>query len=179
MQFNKGHRNAGTRRRSAMGLVEVMISLAIAATLLTAAAAAFTASARAVEANDTFFRASQAARVSLNQILTEVRRSWSVDVVSANQINMETHDLRDRSYVYDSTTQTLKLVTNDVTTDPDYTLCNNVTTHAFSSDTVTDSNGISHTVRVSVTLVVKVGENSVRLTGSAAPRRKQHLGAAP
>lgn len=175
MQLTEKQLKARPARRSAMGLVEVMISLAIAATLLTAAAAAFTASARAVEANDTFFRASQAARVSLNQILTEIRRSWSVEVKSANQIDMETHDLQDRSYVYDSATQTLKLITNNSTTDPDYVLCNNVTSHTFSSDTVTDSNGISHTVRVSVTLVVKVGENSVRLTGSAAPRRKQHL----
>jgi prepilin-type N-terminal cleavage/methylation domain-containing protein len=179
MQLMKDHRSARASRRGGMGLVEVMISLAIAATLLTAAAAAFTASARAVEANDTFFRASQAARVSLNQILTEVRRSWSVDVSSPYKLDMETHDLRDRSYVYDATTQTLKLVTNDVTTDPDYTLCNNVTSQSFSEDTVTDSNGITHTVRVSVTLVIKVGENSVRLTGSAAPRRKQHLGTAP
>jgi type II secretory pathway pseudopilin PulG len=175
MPLTKNHRNASKTRRSAMGLVEVMISLAIAATLLTAAAAAFTASARAVEANDTFFRASQAARVSLNQILTEIRRSWSVQV-TANKIDMETHDLRDRSYIFDSTSSSLKLITNDVTTDPDYTLCNNVTSHTFTSDTVTDSNGITHTVRVSVTLTVKVGENSVRLSGSAAPRRKQHLG---
>lgn len=161
-----------TRRflRRGLSLIEVMISLAISAMLLTAVAAAFTASSDAIEVNDEFFRASQAARVSLNQILSEIRRCSSVSV-SANQIDMITSADDDRSYMCDTAAKTLKLRTNDITTDPDYTLCNAVTAHAFTADTKTDEAGITHVVRVSVTLTIQVGKNSVRLTGSAAPRR--------
>ena len=49
-----------------------MISLAISASLLTAIAAAFSASSQAIETNDQVFRAPQAARVTINQIITEV-----------------------------------------------------------------------------------------------------------
>ena len=160
--------------RRGLSLIEVMISLAISAMLLTAVAAAFTASSDAIEVNDEFFRASQAARVSLNQILTEVRRAHSINV-TADQIDMITFDSSDRSYMLDTVANTLKLRTNDIATDPDYTLCSNVTAHTFAADTETDSGGISHVVRVSVTLTVQVGKNSVRLTGSAAPRRMQGL----
>lgn len=164
------------RRRSGLSMVEVMISLAIATFLLTAAAAAFTASAQAVEQNDQFFRACQAARVALNQILVEVRRAHSVNV-TGNSIDMIAYDGTidgcDRSYVYDPSTQTLKLVTNDDVSDPDYTLCNTITDRTFSCDTATADNGTVHVVRVSVALEVQVGKNRIRLTGSAAPRRAQ------
>jgi len=162
------------RKRRGLSLIEVMISLAISAMLLTAVAAAFTASSDAIEINDQFFRASQSARVSLNQILSEIRRCNSVSV-SANQIDMITAADDDRSYIMVPASTTLKLRTNDITTDPDYTLCGSVTAHSFTADTKVDSAGISHVVRVSVTLTVQVGRNSVRLTGSAAPRRAMDI----
>lgn len=160
------------RRRRGLSIVEVLISLSITAMLLTAVTAAFSASASIVENNDEFFRASQAARVSMTQILTEIRRSHAVSV-TGSQIDMIASDGTDRSYAYDNTAQRLKLVTNDVTTDPDYTLASNVTSAAFAADTKTDQGGISHVVRVSVTLVIHVGGNEIRLSGSAAPRRVQ------
>lgn len=156
--------------RRGLGLIEVMISLAIAAMLLTAVSAAFTASASAVENNDQFFRASQAARVSLHQLLTEIRRSHAANV-SGDQIDLITHDGSDRSYIYDSANQRLMLRTNDTTTDPDYSLCTSLVGHDFSAETQTDEGGISHVIRVQVTLIVKVGPNEVRLSGAAAPRR--------
>ena len=61
-----------------LSIVEVMISLTISAFLLVAVAAAYNASANAVEMNDRFFRATQAGRVTLNQLLTEIRRADSV-----------------------------------------------------------------------------------------------------
>ena len=61
-----------------------MISLAITTMLLTAIAAAFHSSSQIIKENDEFFRATQAGRVCLNQILTEVRRS---DAIACTTIN--------------------------------------------------------------------------------------------
>ena len=161
------------KNRRGLSIVEVLISLGISALLLTAVAAAFSASADVVEANDQFFRASQAARVSLNQMLTEIRRAHAVAVPSTSKIDMITAASKDRSYVYNSTSKQLKLVTNDNISDPDYSLANNVTTCAFGSQTKVDQGGISRVVRVTITLEVAVGNNRLRLSGSAAPRREQ------
>ena len=170
--FSSKHRIKKSRR--GLSLAEVMISLAISAMLLTAVAAAFSASSEAIEQNDTFFRASQAARVSMTQILTEVRRANAVAVPGNNKsLSMITHDNKDRTYSFDSAAQKLKLITNDVLTDPDYTLASNCTSATFDVDTYTDAGGVKHVNRVAVTIVVKVDKNTIRLTGSAAPRKEQ------
>jgi len=162
------------KSRRGLSLAEVMISLAISAMLLTAVAAAFSASSEAIDQNDQFFRASQAARVSMTQILTEIRRANAVQVPGNNKsLSMITFDNKDRTYSYDSDAQKLKMITNDVLTDPDYTLASNCTSTTFDVDTMTDAGGIKHVVRVAVTIIVKVGSNTIRLTGSAAPRKEQ------
>jgi len=159
-------------QRPGLSLVEVMISLAIAALLLTGVAAAYSASASAIDMNDRFFRASQAARVSMHQLLTEIRRCQAVQVSSATQVDVITATDQDRSYRFDSTTGKLKLITNESTTDPDYTLASNVTSATFVADSEPDPNtGINRVVRVTITVTVKIGDNEVRLSGSAAPRR--------
>jgi prepilin-type N-terminal cleavage/methylation domain-containing protein len=162
------------KSRRGLSLAEVMISLAISAMLLTAVAAAFSASSDAIEINDQFFRASQAARVSMTQILTEIRRANAVQVPANNKsLSMLTHDGKDRTYSFDSAAQKLKMITNDVLTDPDYTLANNCTLATFDVDKYQDSGLIWHVNRVSVTIIVKVDKNTIRLTGSAAPRKEQ------
>ena len=135
---------------------------------------AFSASSDAIEINDQFFRASQAARVSMTQILTEIRRANAVQVPANNKsLSMLTHDGKDRTYSFDSAAQKLKMITNDVLTDPDYTLANNCTLATFDVDKYQDSGLIWHVNRVSVTIIVKVDKNTIRLTGSAAPRKEQ------
>src|SRR5205085_1077278 len=101
--------------RKGLSLAEVMISLAISAMLLTAVAAAFTASSEAIEQNDEFFRASQAARVSMNQILTECRRCKNVKWPGATStdLSMIGHDGNLRDYFYDATKKKLQLITSD------------------------------------------------------------------
>jgi len=156
------------KSRRGLSLAEVMISLAISAMLLTAVAAAFTASSDAIEQNDEFFRASQAARVSMNQILTEIRRCESVVVTStATDLSMNAHDGKLRDYVYDKAAKKLQLVTSNPLA-PNYTLASNCSDASFAYD----SKG-GKIVRVSVTVVVHVGKNTIRLTGSAAPRKAQ------
>src|SRR4051812_14624612 len=70
--------------RLGLSMAELLISLAISAMLLTAVAAAYSASASAIEMNDQFFRASNSARVSMNKILSELRKCKSADVGTDN-----------------------------------------------------------------------------------------------
>ena len=160
----------GSPRRG-LGLVECMISLAIAAMLLTAVAAAFKTSAEAISLNDQFFRATQAGRVSLNRILTQVRRG-SVDTHStSSNLHLITDTGQDLSYTYDSANKQLKLVTNSDTTDPDYVLARNVSQLSFGIQTGTDYAGHVCVSRVSLLITVTIGNNSVVLSGTGAPRR--------
>ena len=68
------------RRRRGLSLVETLISLAIVSMLLVAVGTAYQSAAAAISANDDFFRASQAARVSLGQVLAAIRKSAGCQV---------------------------------------------------------------------------------------------------
>ena len=194
MIASRTHRHPPARRptpgrRAGLSLVEAMIALVIAATLLTAVSAAFTSTAKAMEINDDFFRATQAARVSLVRMLAQVRcgvvnekNSSGVvfaDNTTLNYVNI-IYDViqpngtvlpKNVTYRYDSGTKKIIMVTNDSTTDPDYTLAQNVTDCKWVIGIGEDANNSKCVSQVSISIVVKVGDNSVRLSGSAAPRR--------
>jgi type II secretory pathway pseudopilin PulG len=137
-----------------------MISLAIMALLLTAVAASFMASASVIDVNDQFFRATQAARVSVNQIMSTLRQCKTVSVDSTSLDITTNTDTR--SYNYDATAKVLSLSVSDgmggFITQP---LAHNVGSVAFSTDGKT----------VSMLMRVDVGNNSITLSGSAMPRR--------
>src|SRR5213083_3082890 len=115
MKTNKRVSSSHSRRaRFGLSLVEVMISLAITSFLLVAVAAAYSASADAVEMNDRFFRATQAGRVTMNQLLTEIRRADSVQVFTdhidvirpqPSRLPKETF----RTFQYDAANKQMKL----------------------------------------------------------------------
>lgn len=167
-------------RYRGLSLVELMISLAISSMLLTAVAAAFHASTAAIEDNDKFFRASQAARVAMNQILTQLRRSDVIDVPVGNpasRIDFAGDDQIDRAFVYtpDATgtkgTLNLLIDKNGVITTAALARDVNV---AFYVDVVHPASGSGDYVeRVTVDMTTEVGNSVVHLTGSAAPRRVQ------
>jgi type II secretory pathway pseudopilin PulG len=161
-----------------LSLVEIMVSLAISAMLLTAAAVAFNVSSDVVQENEEFFRASQAARVSLHQMLTNIRRgsvnlaasgSNAVRLVTAPEGTQTVGD--DITYTYNSTTKTLMLVTNDNNSDADYPLASNVQSLSFDVEQGTDYNNAQCVSRVNIAIKVRVGTNEVTLSGSAAPRK--------
>jgi Tfp pilus assembly protein PilW len=165
------------RRAAGLSIVEVMISLTIAAMLLTAVAAAFTASSDVIEHNDQFFRACQAARVSMNLMLTQVRRAHSVDMVTTTDIDLKYPNPTDPtnaaaalsySYHYDAATQQIKFINN--ADGKEYRLAGNVVECRFDREMP----GTTIT-RVTISLRVQVGDNSIRLSGSAAPRKAQNL----
>lgn len=167
----------GGARRRGLSIIEMLISLAIAVTLLTAAAVAFNVSSTIIQSNDEFFRATQAARISLHQILTQIRRgsvnqTWDAQtlrLVTARNDDGSGED--DMTYKYLPANQKLMLVTNDDATDPDYVLASNVSAMTFDVEIGEDYTKAPCVVRVNVMVTVKVGKNVVTLSGSAAPRR--------
>ena len=183
--WRASRRGIGSRGLRARGLsiVEVMISLTISAFLLVAVAAAYNASADAVEMNDKFFRATQAGRVTMNQLLTEIRRADSVQVFTdhidiirpqPSRLPNETY----RSFSYDAAAKQMKLQIFYVSPpapapqSPKYTLARNVEAAMFGpAETQLDANNTLVVTRVPVQLVVRIGSNEVRLSGASGPRR--------
>ncbi|HEY7115575.1 MAG TPA: prepilin-type N-terminal cleavage/methylation domain-containing protein [Tepidisphaeraceae bacterium] len=184
------HRATDTRR--GLSLAEVMISLAITSMLLTAIAAAFSSSTTVIENNDRFFRATQSARVTLNQVLTEVRRADAIgdlDIFPGNDPTStkvsstlipiirpdETRPANEkmRFYEYDAVNKRVNLyfLRTDNTLSPRYPIATEVQSAPFSWDTGKDANNADCIARISVALDVKVGNNDIHLSGSTAPRR--------
>jgi hypothetical protein len=176
-------------------LSEVLISLAISATLLTAIGAAFNSSSAVIENNERFSRATQGGRVGLNQMLTEVRRSdaivdrdttvtagtqtFVVKGITANLLPIyrpaeaRVPGEMVRYYRYDPQAKQLLLsfVSDQGVVSVEHPLAEDVQSSPFSWDMGTDANNATCVARVAIALDVKVGTNHVRLSGSAAPRR--------
>ena len=152
--------------RAGLSLVEVMISLAISASLLGAVAAAFSASASSIEINDQFNRATQAARISVNQIMAEVRKAQVGDagtggLVADEQLEFTTESGVKRTYVFDHPTNSIMMTVHDPLDPQTVRLAGNIDTLRFST------NGDA----VCMVVTVKVGNNVSTLSGSAVPRR--------
>jgi len=147
-------------RRRGLGLVELLVSLAIAASLLTAVAAAYAATTSAIQMNDEFFRASQSARVSINQIMAEVRKCQS-GIVDTDSLEISNQAGVKRVYAFDSANDRLTLAFPDAVVPATYTLARNVDDVQFYTDGQT----------ISMIVTIEVGKNSVTLSGSAMPRR--------
>jgi prepilin-type N-terminal cleavage/methylation domain-containing protein len=167
--------------RRGLSLVEVMISLAITSMLLTAIAAAFQSSSQVIENNDQFFRATQSARVAINQMLTEVRRCDSIDDAHISTTLLpilrpaETRPAHEimRYYKYDAANQRIVIYFqyDDGTFSGEYPLAENIQNFPFTWDMGKDANNADCVSRVSIALDVKVSKNDILLSGSAAPRR--------
>ena len=184
------HPGSGPRRprplkRGGLSLVEVMISLAICASMLTAVGAAYNASARIITTNDDYYRASQAARITILQLEQGIRTCTSSmvgedatydgtsKVVTSNILRFTRPGPLPRRYTYDSTAKRLWLYNTDTVdpTTPQYTMARNVSSLTFTADMAPNpSNGFMRPVRITIDMIVTVGKDSVHLTGSAVPR---------
>jgi hypothetical protein len=140
-------------------VAECLITLAITASLLTAVGVAYSASSDAVKNNDEFFRASQAARVSVNQIVAEVRKCRS-GVVDDTTLELTTANGDVKTYALNSDTHKLTMTIDGVTP---------VTTNMASN--IKDVNFTTDGKTIALMVTVKVGNNAVTLSGSAIPRR--------
>jgi prepilin-type N-terminal cleavage/methylation domain-containing protein len=172
-------------RARGMSLPEVLISLTITAMLLSAVAAAYAASSSAISINDRFYRASQAARVSMAQILNMVRRCDSCQVggtydgvsttVSASYIGIIYKDqmtgaTRNATYqLAASPTNQLQLVQDSQT----HPLAHNITGLTFTADMAPDpgsASGAKVPVSITVDMTVTIGTEKIHVRGSAVPR---------
>jgi type II secretory pathway pseudopilin PulG len=147
------------RRCRGLSLIETLISLSICAMLLTAAGAAFQASNDAIRMNDEFFRASQAARVSVNQVMSEVRKCQS-GVVSDTSLELTTATGEKRTYDFHADTGQFTM-TIDGIVPVTALMARNVSNVRFDTDGRT----------MSMTVTVQIGTNQIVLNGSAIPRR--------
>ena len=181
LQMNRG--------RKGLSLPEAMISLAITAMLLVSVATAFSSASQAIEMNDTFFRCTQAARVSMDQLLGEIRNCDSLDMSTANTIKIirpapgsgpysRQATETERDFVYDSANKrlTLQIFYSGGTTSPVYELASNVAACAFGpADMGLDYNNAVIPIHVPITVTVTAGvgntTSSIVLSGSASPRR--------
>ena len=148
------------QRRRGLGIVELLVSLAIAASLLTAVAAAYAATTSAIQMNDEFFRACQSARVSINQIMSEVRKCQN-GIVDYESLELSTATGEKRTYAFDSANNRITLSFPEASVPATYTLVRNVDSVQFFTDGQT----------ISMTIAIEVGRNKVTLSGSAMPRR--------
>src|SRR4051794_33744552 len=182
---NPGHvaRRGSRRGRHGLSLMEAMISLAICSMLLVATGTAFTASANAMQTNTDFNRASQSARVTMNQMLVEIRRTDAVscdaggdtsyyDVIrpAGTLLPNEIY----RRYRFDSAAGklTLQIYYSGNAPGPVYTLASNISAATFGPPVKgTDANNTTVVQRVPIAITAKTGKNAVTLYVSAGPRR--------
>ena len=148
--------------RRGMSLPEVLIGLTISSLVLTGVAVAWVTASKVVDQNDQFFRATQSARVSVNQIMTEARRCLS-GVVDVPALELTLYNGEKRNYELDPTDKCLKMTTYDAITGAPSTYV--MARHVEDASFVTDGKTITLTVNV------KVGNNQMMISGSAMPRR--------
>jgi prepilin-type N-terminal cleavage/methylation domain-containing protein len=181
------------RRRRGLSLIELMVALAISTALLASVGAAFHASAGSIETNDRISRATQAARITLLQLLSEVRiglvdsddSTTTEMTVLVTDPNDPTVTLRDRTYKLVG--RELRMYTNDDPSDDvggvpgSHVLCRNVVALAFNKQVIKDENDnlTDLTARVAITITVDVDANgdgqgdgnAITISGSATPRK--------
>jgi Tfp pilus assembly protein PilW len=170
-------------RRLGLSLMEAMISLAICSMLLVATGTAFTASANAMQANTDFNRASQSARVTMNQMLVEIRRADAVSCDAGGDTSyfdvirptatMAPNEIY-RRYRFDAVggKLTLQIFYSGSAAGPVYTLASNVSAASFGPPVKgTDANNTTVVQRVPIKITTKTGKNVITLYGSAGPRR--------
>jgi prepilin-type N-terminal cleavage/methylation domain-containing protein len=160
-----------TRRvRRGLSLIEVMISTAIAATLLVATGMAWVASTNAVEINDRTARGLQSGSTAVLQMTSAIRRCQAAQVYS-DHVDLVTFDGHKYTYQYSSAAQQLQFVNKDVTPNVMHPLASNVTACTFGCDTAPNpQTQVLCVVHVSVNITINIGSCPFTLCGSAAPR---------
>jgi len=152
-------------------IVEVLVSLAVMAILLAAVAVAFNASIINYQENDDIFKAINGARQALFRITTQLRTADAVDPNSPNnECSMITAGGEDITYRYNSADKKLYLITNDISTDSDYVLCDNVAAMAFTKQIVIQG-PLTKVKRVQISITVSSGNTQRTVSAAAVIRR--------
>src|SRR5437016_4016708 len=152
-----------SRRRAGFTLVELLLSLAISAALLTAAAGAYNAAGSAIEDNDRFFRAAQQGRVCMAKFVKEVRQATKVLSVSSTQVHLIDVAGHDRVWQYTAATANapgmIQVIDNTAVTTR--TAASNVNYAAFNYKSGLIPNKTTWPVQVSFVLQAMIGSDQV------------------
>jgi hypothetical protein len=127
----------------------MLIGMMIAAMLMTALAAAFDASMLNFKINEDAFKVTNTARQALVRITTELRTANAVAVSEpASECSIITAGNSNVTYKFDSTDNTLYLITND----DDYILATGVTAMTFTKGLDPTDPGVVRNVQISMTV---------------------------
>jgi len=161
---------AKRKTKSGFTIIEMLISLAILALLMSAVATAFYASAVNYRENEDIFRAVHTARQVLFRITMELRTATAVKHDDpANECTMVTAEGSNITYRYNSGDNTLYLITNDDATDADYVFCDNVTAMSFVRTFDTGDPTVVKNVQINMT--VAAGDVSQTVSTAVVVRR--------
>ena len=120
--------------------------------------------------NEDMYKAASTARQALLRITTHLRTAQGVAISEpSTQCSLVKSDGSDITYKYDSSDDTLYLVTNDDLTDSDYTLCKNVTPMTFTRSAVPDEPTRIRNVQMSMTVLIG---NAAQTISTASVIRK-------
>lgn len=146
-------------KHKAFTIVETLMALTILAMLMAAVAVTFDASVNNYNANQGIARTVNTGRQALLRITNDLRTAEAV-ALEANEsadANLQCSIIladgtSDVTYRYNSDDNTLYYITNGDTTDPDYVLCDNITSMTFNRTTVPDDSTKIRSVRVVMTI---------------------------
>ncbi len=152
-------------------IVELLISLAIASMLLASIAVAINASIINYRENEDMFKVINSGRQALLRITTHIRTADAADPNSpANECSLIAANGDDITYRYNNVDNKLYLITNDVSTDSDYVLCENVTAMTFTKQTFIE-NSITKVRSFQVSITVAQGNAERKISAAAVIRR--------
>ena len=156
--------------KSGFTIVELLISLAITAILITAVAVAFNASAMNYRENEKLFKTVNSARQALYRITTQLRTADAVDPTTADNLctfyqSQDPNDLI--TYNYDSTAKTLYLIDSNSVS---HTLCENVTAMTFTKNSAVVE-GLTIVKSVQITMIVSQDNVTQNFSAAAVIRR--------
>ena len=155
-------------------IVELLLALAMMSLLLAAVAVAFNASVVNYRANEDIYQTINRARQALSRITTQLRTATAVEPNSpSNTCSLITSDGQNITYYFNSSDNKLYLITNDISSDPDYVLCDNVTAMTFTKETATEDSLI-YVKSVQISMTVNVGGVQRTLPAAAVIRRNLH-----
>jgi prepilin-type N-terminal cleavage/methylation domain-containing protein len=161
-------------RGTGFTVVEVLISLAIAAILLASVAVAINASAINYSENEKMFKTINCARQALFRMTTQLRTANAVEVdvnapnAPTNDCTFQTPELESITYEYRSADNKLYLITNSDS--QEYVLCDNVTAMTFTKNTVLEDAMIK-VKSVLISITVQIGDSQRTIASAAVVRR--------
>ncbi len=158
--------------KSGFTIAELLIALVITAMLMVAVTFALSASMMSYRQNEDIFNAVNSARQALYRITTQLRTATAVDPNGpANECAFITADGQNITYSFNSGEGKLYLITNDITTDSDYVLCDNVSAMTFTREIRIDEESVTFVASVQVSMTVQVGDAERKVSAAAVVRR--------